>query len=73
MLAREKSQREEGSQKSGGERENKRHMWPKKAEERREVLKDRVRKSGRREVWARSRHGEMSKSILLIRSKDVGS
>jgi hypothetical protein len=30
MLAREKSQREEGSQKSGGEREKKRHMWPKK-------------------------------------------
>ena len=73
MLAREKSQREEGSQKSGREREKKRQVWPEKAEERRETLKDRVRKSGRREVWAGSRHGEMSKSILLIRSKDVGS
>jgi hypothetical protein len=33
MLAREKSQREEGSQKSGRERGKKRQVWPEKAQE----------------------------------------
>jgi hypothetical protein len=62
MLAREKSQREEGSQKSGGEREKERQVWPEKAEKRRETLEE-----------SRSRPGEMRKNILLERSKDVGS
>jgi hypothetical protein len=64
MLAREKSPKEEGSQKSGREREKKRQVWPEKGKSRARDMRliESVSQGGEK-YWPAA--GMLRKSILL--------